>query len=155
MDWLSTQAVPHGDEQLDDLWVPSWRSNRRRAARSECLLGFHAVFGSRCVGLQCSTPNARLQMLGSGSQRRLARNVIPNARLAILSSHVAVPALGFGKCGVATTVRVRLGALCLLLRHGVWVREPLSVHVVCDRVVIVCRPRGHRSSHVCVSLSDL
>ena len=47
-------------------------------------------------------------------------------------------ALGFGKCawkcGSATSVRVRLEALCLLLEHGVWVREPLSVRVLCERV---------------------
>ena len=38
------------------------------------------------------------------------------------------------KCGSATSVRVRLEALCLLLEHGVWVREPLSVRVLCERV---------------------
>ena len=45
--------------------------------------------------------------------------------------------LGFGRCGGATPVRLRLKALCLLLEHGVWVREPLSVHVLCDRVPCV------------------
>ena len=52
------------------------------------------------------------------------------------SRHVsrAWAALGFGKCGSATSVRVRLEALCLLLEHGVWVREPLSVRVLCERV---------------------
>ena len=49
-------------------------------------------------------------------------------------------ALGFGTCGVATSVRVRLEALCLLLEHGVWVREPLSVRVVCARVPSVWEP---------------
>ena len=47
-------------------------------------------------------------------------------------------ALGFGKCawkcGSATSVRVLCEALCLLLEHGVWVREPLSVRVLCERV---------------------
>ena len=43
-------------------------------------------------------------------------------------------ALGFGRCGGTTSVLVRLEALCLLLEHGVWVREPLSVRVLCDRV---------------------
>ena len=42
--------------------------------------------------------------------------------------------LGFGRCGVATSMCVRLEALCLLLQHGVWAREPLSVRVVSDRV---------------------
>ena len=57
------------------------------------------------------------------------------------SRHVsrAWAALGFGKCdawkcGSATSVRVRLEALCLLLEHVVWVREPLSVRVLCERV---------------------
>ena len=43
-------------------------------------------------------------------------------------------AQGFGKCGVATSVRVRLEALCLLLEHGAWARESLSVRVQCDHV---------------------
>ena len=48
--------------------------------------------------------------------------------------------LGFGKCGGSTCMRVRLEALCLLLEHGVWVRVPLSVHVLCDRVPHVWEP---------------
>ena len=32
-------------------------------------------------------------------------------------------ALGFGKCGVSTSVRVRQEALYLLLQRGAWVRE--------------------------------
>jgi len=30
MDWLSTQAVPHGDEQLNDLWV-SFMAEQQKA----------------------------------------------------------------------------------------------------------------------------
>ena len=58
------------------------------------------------------------------------------------SRHVARAwrVLGFGKCGVATSVRVRLEALCLLLDHGAWVREPLSVRVVCARVPSAWEP---------------
>ena len=50
------------------------------------------------------------------------------------SRHVsrAWQALGFGKWCGTTSVRVRLEALCLLLEHGVWVREPLSVRVLCE-----------------------
>ena len=37
---------------------------------------------------------------------------------------------------------MRLEALCLLLEHGVWVREPLplSVRVLCERVLRVWEP---------------
>ena len=59
-------------------------------------------------------------------------------------------ALGFGWCGVATSVCVRLEALCLLLQHGAWVREPLSVHCC----VVACHLRGSRSSRACVSSSE-
>ena len=70
------------------------------------------------------------------------------------SRHVsrAWAALGFGKCGSATSVRVRLEALCLLLEHGVWVREPLSVRVLCERVpAATSHVRGSRASRTCAS----
>ena len=35
-------------------------------------------------------------------------------------------------CGRSKSVRARLEALCLLLRHGVWVREVLGVGVLCS-----------------------
>ena len=52
--------------------------------------------------------------------------------------------LGFGKCGVTTSVRVQIEALSLLLRNGAWVREELSTDVsgraLCDRVPRVWVP---------------
>ena len=67
---------------------PSWRSNRRQAARSECLLGFQCSALAALARNARLPKNARLAMLGS---QRSARNVIPNAQLAMLSSHVTVP----------------------------------------------------------------
>ena len=59
-------------------------------------------------------------------------------------------ALGFSKCSGATSVHVRLEALCLILRHGAWVSEALSVRVVCTRGrVHMC---GSLSSHVSSSM---
>lgn len=68
------------------------------------------------------------------------------------SRHVsrAWQALGFGKWCGTTSVRVRLEALCLLLEHGVWVREPLSVRVLCEGCAVRGR-RGNCSRRACAS----
>ena len=120
---------------------PSWRSNRRQAARSECLLGFQCSALAALARNARLPKNARLAMLGS---QRSARNVIPNAQLAMLSSHVTVPGptearialprlevLGSKRSGSQRSARV---ALLRLKVSGSRRRESLSVRVQCDHV---------------------
>merc|ERR1712046_497137 len=120
---------------------PSWRSNRRQAARSECLLGFQCWVLAALARNARLPKNARLAMLGS---QRSARNVIPYAQLAMLSSHVTVPGptearialprlevLGSKRSGSQRSARV---ALLRLKVSGSRRRESLSVRVQCEHV---------------------
>ena len=139
---------------------PSWRSNRRQAARSECLLGFQCSALAALARNARLPKNARLAMLGS---QRSARNVIPNAQLAMLSSHVTVPGptearialprlevLGSKRSGSQRSARV---ALLRLKVSGSQCQCDIMSRVrgnpssrASDR--LLCENRGSKISHV-------
>ena len=134
---------------------PSWRSNRRQAARSECLLGFQCSALAALARNARLPKNARLAMLGL---QRSARNVIPYAQLAMLSSHVTVPGptearialprlevLGSKRSGSQRSARV---ALLRLKVSG----SRIVIYLFASSV-IMSRVRGNLSSRASVACS--
>ena len=97
------------------------KAKKQRAAVLDELLGGPKDGGSRATTVRRAAPTAH------PARRRTA---------ALHSSLAVWAALGFRQCGGTTSVRVRIETLCLLLEHGVCVREPLSVRVLC---ALVCR----------------
>ena len=166
---FAVQAVPHTVMSSSTICgYPSWRSNRRQAARSECLLGFQCSALAALARNARLPRNARLAMLGS---QRSARNVIPNAQLAMLSSHVTVPGptearialprlevLGSKRSGSQRSARVALLRLKVSGSRIVIYLNLFASSVIMSRVRgnpssrasdrLLCENRGSKISHV-------
>ena len=115
MAWLEMRPQQHGDEPRNDTFE-IFLAERRKAKETERM---RQVAERRRIERQ---------------QRRIRSHISRG------TSRVRGGGMGFGRCGGATSMRVRLEALCLLLQHGVWVREPLSIRVLCERVPCVWEP---------------